>query len=334
VRALLDAGDIGRDVLHGALRTACLYENETLASLLLDRLIALDAGLGKRVDGGPGRLPLIRYLIEHHWLDFMSVTPAGPWEAFVMQQVVRTIHDRDLKSFVQALRQDAWLLEPACVDFQVGLVERATLHGQGAFIEALFELEPALLRQDPPPPSQAIEFALTYAHAQVLPLLLRVWTLPDDLAHAAGVGDLTRVAQWFDEAGNPALGDLMLHYPCNSAYIRGNLQWGAPAVQQALDTALAWSVLNHHFTVADFLLAHGANIDTDWSSHEPAGILHELTGHDDYEAMRFLIERGIDMTRKDYRWNGTAAGWAYYAANNEKLSNWLVEMERKRKDGA
>ena len=58
--------------------------------------------------------------------------------------------------------------------------------------------------------------------------------------------------------------------------IRGNLQWGEPSVQQVLDTALAWAVLNNHFEIADFLLAHGADINTNWSSHEPASILHEL----------------------------------------------------------
>ena len=85
-----------------------------------------------------------------------------------------------------------------------------------------------------------------------------------------------------------------------------NLQWGAPSVQQVLDTALAWAVINDHFEIADFLLAHGADINTNWSSHEPASILHELVGHGNYEAMQFLIDRGIDMTIRDYRWRGTA----------------------------
>src|SRR6185369_10912744 len=165
----------------------------------------------------------------------------------------------------------------------------------------------------------ALEFAFTYAKADLLPQLTRVWALPDDLPHAAGVGDLQRVRKWFDAAGKPALGDLMQHFPCNSAYNRGNLQWGVPAAQQVLDTALAWSVLNRHFDVADFLLAHGADINTRWSSHEPASILHELTFHDNYAGMQFLIDRGIDMTLKDYRWGATAAGWARHAANNEQM---------------
>jgi hypothetical protein len=91
--------------------------------------------------------------------------------------------------------------------------------------------------------------------------------------------------------------------------------------------------MNSHFDVADFLLDHGADINTTWSSHEPASILHELVFHGNYEAMRFLIDRGIDMTIKDYRWNATAQGWARHAAKDEKMAQSLEEAERQREQG-
>src|SRR2546429_6711420 len=88
---------------------------------------------------------------------------------------------------------------------------------------------------------------------------------------------------------------------------------------------------NNHFEVADFLLGHGADINTNWSSHEPASILHELVYfHKNYEAMQFLIDRGIDMTIVDYRWGGTAQGWAYHAAKDEKMAQWLGEAQQRR----
>jgi hypothetical protein len=100
-----------------------------------------------------------------------------------------------------------------------------------------------------------------------------------------------------------------------------------------LDTALAWSVINRHFDVADFLLEHGANINTDWNSHEPASILHHLVFlPSPYESMQYLIDRGIDMTIEDYRWNANAIGWARHGKSDEKMATWLEEAERKRED--
>ena len=84
--------------------------------------------------------------------------------------------------------------------------------------------------------------------------------------------------------------------------------------QPILDHALAWAVLNRHLDIAAFLLEHGADSNTRWSSHEPASLLHELVFRDDYEGMQFLVDHGIDMTIRDYRWDATAEGWARYGA--------------------
>jgi hypothetical protein len=107
-----------------------------------------------------------------------------------------------------------------------------------------------------------------------------------------------------------------------------------PSAQQVLDVALAFAVINRHFEVADFLLEHGADINTTWNSHEPASILHHLVFlPNPYESMRFLIDRGIDMTIKDYRWDSNAAGWARHGYNNEKMAQWLEKAERQREQG-
>jgi hypothetical protein len=150
------------------------------------------------------------------------------------------------------------------------------------------------------------------------------------------MGNLSRVKEWFDDSGRPALGGIENHYPPSPYMPEGRVaeysrQWGPLGQQRVLDVALAWSVINSHLQVADFLLQHGANINTTWSSHEPASILHELVWHRNYAAMQFLIDRGIDMTIKDYRWNSTARGWARYAANDEQLAQWLEEAEQQQK---
>ena len=136
--------------------------------------------------------------------------------------------------------------------------------------------------------------------------------------------------RWFDAEGKPALGDLAHHAPVTSVH----RPWDEVRVQEVLDTALAWSVINRHFEVADYLLAHGANINTNWNSHQPASILHHLVFlPDPYESMQFLIDRGIDMTIKDYRWNSNAVGWARHGNNDEKMAKWLEEAERQREQG-
>jgi hypothetical protein len=75
--------------------------------------------------------------------------------------------------------------------------------------------------------------------------------VPDDLPHAAGMGNLSRVKHWFDKSGAPAPGDLESHYPYNDARARGHLQWDPPRAQQVLDVALAFSVINRHSTWRD-----------------------------------------------------------------------------------
>jgi len=345
IRIALEEPGNDLSAINEAFTIACAFEHDAVASRLLDQAIALDPELGIRVDGSVGRRAFIQYFIDNRP---GHTTEVGPWKAFVMEQVSRAISswsghvtsvtspsgESDLTAFVSLLQREPWLLGDAFVEFQAEIIGRATLNDRGEFITALFELDPAILRRQPPPHSQAIEFAFTYAKTHLIPILTRIWPLPDDLPHAAGTGNLMRVKQWFDEFGSPALGDVD-HYP-NSPYMPKERveeyarQWGAPGKQRVLDVALAWSVINNHFDVATFLLDHGADINTNWSSHEPASILHELVFHGNYEAMQFLIDRGIDMTIEDYRWKSTARGWALHAAKDQKMAQWLEDAERQR----
>jgi ankyrin repeat protein len=96
------------------------------------------------------------------------------------------------------------------------------------------------------------------------------------------------------------------------------------STQQVLDVALAWAVLNQHFEVASFLLARGADINTNWSTHEPASILHECAIQGNENAVRFLIDQGADLTIKDYRYHSTAEGWARYAAHDDRMADLLA----------
>ena len=334
VRALLAENAYDLTALSDAFICACRFEQEAVASVLLERTIALDPELGRRIDETTDRLSVVKFFIERQSLDFDHTRAGGLWRAFVIGHIVRSLHDNDLASFVNMLKRERWLLGDDYVWFQKDLIGKATLNTDRVTpISALFDLDPAILHLQPPPQSEAIAYALTYGTRDLIPLLTRIWPLPDDLPHAAGMGNLARVKQWFDASGAPSLGDLNKHYPSTSPHAQqhDDLHWGAPTVQHVLDVALAFAVINRHFDVADCLLAHGANINTNWNSHEPASILHHLVFlPNPYEAMRFLIDRGIDMTIKDYRWDSNATGWARYGKSDEKMAQWLEEAERER----
>jgi hypothetical protein len=74
-----------------------------------------------------------------------------------------------------------------------------------------------------------------------------------------------------------------------------------------------------------------ADVNTDWATHEPASILHECALHGDFEGARFLIAHGIDLTIRDHRRDGTAADWAWHAANDQAMCKMLTDAEEERK---
>ena len=330
VRTALDENRNDPAIVDEAFVCACRFEHEAVASLLLERAISLDPELGKHMDGHTDRLSFIRCFKRADRSDFAQVAALGLWKVFVIGQVQHALDERDLARFVGVLQGEPWLLGDAYVTFQAELIETASFQRDRAeFIGAILDLAPAILRRQPPPPSRAIEWAVMYANTHLLPLLTRIWSIPDDLPYAAGLGNLARVKQWFDSAG--AIRNPDDHYPYNDPRARGHLRWDPPAAQQVLDVALAFAVINRHFDVADFLLEHGANINTNWNSHEPASILHSLVFlPNPYESMQYLIDRGIDMTIKDYRWDSNAVGWARYGNSDEKMAQWLEEAERQR----
>lgn len=322
-----------RDIVNEAFLTACAFKQESTAAFLLERAIALSPELGSRIDNWRSRSAFVEYMCKNEVRPTGS-DPAGfvPWQAFLRHRLMRTIDEGDVSELKRLLRAESGLIGESNLRFEVELIEHAVLKNQPEIIECLFDIDPGLLERRPPPESCALGWAFTYVKVHLVPLLTRVWPLPDDLPHAAGIGDFASVSKWFDASGAPALGD-PTHHLGRAPRVGTQLHWSPPTVQRVLDTALAWAVRNRQFEIADFLLQHGADINTRWSSHEPASLLHEMVFPEfgaNYEVMQFLIDRGIDMTIEDYRWGGTAQGWAYHAARDEKMAEWLAEAEQKR----
>jgi hypothetical protein len=324
VRECLAGSDVA--AVTNAFQTACGFQHKPLAALLLDRLIEFDPALGERVERWRGRSGFIDYLAEHP-------VYGGPWRTVVINELVGAMRGNDLDEFNRWLEREP---DPLGESDAVGLIEKAAYNDWGPFIARLIELNPALKVKRPPSP--ALLYALEYGNAHLVPLLTRIWPLPDDLPHAAGVGDFTRVKGWFDDAGRPRLGSLSRHHPTNDPTTLGNLHWFPPHAQHILDVALAWACMNRQLEIAAFLVERGANVNTGWSTHEPASILHECAIRGNYEAAQFLIDHGIDMTIRDYRWKGTAEGWAIHAhalgqppVNDRNMAEFLARAERTRK---
>jgi hypothetical protein len=323
-----DRNDIeGRDeqlLIGRALMNACRFKHAALALWLLDRAVALDPDLGRRIDRWQSRPAFVEFMIQRPASWATEGAETTPWQAFVIRHVTSALDDDDLPAFRGWLEDEPWVLQSSFVHLQIRWIERASYGKQKeGFIRALLERDPALLRTQPPPASSAITYALSYGNAHLVPLLTRVWPLPNDLPHAAGTGDRAAVARWFDANGQPMLGSLTHHYPAGDPK-RADLGWGAVTSQQILDVALAWAVLNRHFEIASFLLERGADIDTNWATHEPASILHEAAIQGNEDAVRFLIDRGADLTIRDYRYQSTAEGWARYASRDERMADLLA----------
>ncbi len=330
-----DEGVDQRIVIARALMSACRFKHTSVALRLLARSIDLDPELGRRIDEWQGREAFVDFLIRNP--DMWHTGPETTlWEAFVRQQLSRALVDNDLPAFRRWLDDEPWVLGPSFIDVQTGLLVPASyMKDRQAFIEALLDGHPAVLGAAPPSPWSPINQALSYGNAHLIPLLTRIWPLPDDLPHAAGTGNAAAVARWFDAAGKPVLGSVLNHYPGSDPnFPRDDLGWGPPNTQQVLDVALAWAVLNKHFEIARFLLERGANINTDWATHEPASILHEAAIQGNEDAVRFLVDHGADLNKEDYRYQSNAEGWARYGSHDERMADLLAAAAAARGAGS
>jgi hypothetical protein len=335
VRAQLDESTDGM-LIGRALMSACRFKHMDIALQMLERSIVLDPELGRRIDRwqrSDGRQAFVEFLIQRPGILWHMRPETTPWEAFVFHQLSIARDNNDLSAFRRWLDDEPWVLQRSSIHVQTELMLPACYQkDREAFIVALLERDPAILHTEPRAPrSSLIVQALSYGNAHLVPLLTRIWPLPNDLPHAAGVGDAAAVARWFDATGRLVLGSLADHYPhSDPSFPRADLHWGPPTTQQVLDIALAWAVLNHHFVIASFLLERGANINTDWGTHEPASILHEAAIQGDEDAVRFLIDHGADLTMKDYRYQSNAEGWARYGSNDARMADLLAAAAGRR----
>ena len=131
---------------------ACRFQHKAVASLLLERCIALDADLGRRIDGWQGRSAFIEYLGEHPERVRKPLAhachergPAGDCSKTICRHSFAGCRARA----VPARRSRLWTFRSSCSRLPPTTIAEP-------FIAQLLDLDPAMLqRRHRPPPSTA-----------------------------------------------------------------------------------------------------------------------------------------------------------------------------------
>jgi len=307
-----------RLIVADAILYACRLGHRDVAHFLMDRCLQLDEDLRTRVDALQGKTAFTEYLLEKRPEGGRQVRsyreanddPGLIWRRAVELRLLAALDDGDADSIRDLLATESFLLGPRYLETQEMLLAVAACsRGKLPVIEAVITAGAAITTVVEPPASRAVLYALEYGNADYVPALSQIWPVPDDLPHAAGLGDMEAVEKRFAK-GFPQLGDPTL-YACAPG------ESPLASVQEIVDRALAWAVQNGNYQIADYLLDHGANINTRWSTHEPASILHECAFAGRMEQVVYLVRKGIDVTLRDHRHDATPEDWARHAGQKE-----------------
>lgn len=314
-------------IVADAFLYSCRLGHLDVAHFLMDRCHQLDDDLRTRVEAWHGKKAFIDFLLEKRPEGGRQARsyreadgkPGLIWRRAVELRLLAALDEGDAESIRDLLATELFLLGPRYLETQEMLLAVAACsEGKLPVIDAVIESGAAITNVDEPPASRAILYALEYGNAYYVPALSQIWPVPDDLPHAAGLGDMEAVAKRFAN-GFPRLGDPFLYTcPTGESPLAG--------VQEIVDRPLAWAVQNGNYEIADYLLDHGANINTRWSTHEPASILHECAFAGRMEQVVYLVGKGIDLNIRDHRHNATPEDWARHAGH-EEVAEYLAGLK-------
>src|SRR4029079_13032427 len=144
-----------QSVIDHALMTACRWRHTDVALRLLDRSIALDPELGRRIDRWYNRQAFVEFLSKQPGLLWHEQTT--PWETFVIAQLASARDRNDLAVFRRWLDEEPWVLDRPFVQVQTELMLPACYEkDREAFIVELLDRDAALLHTVPPTPRSSL----------------------------------------------------------------------------------------------------------------------------------------------------------------------------------
>jgi hypothetical protein len=156
--------------------------------------------------------------------------------------------------------------------------------------------------------------------------LAKVAVVPDALYVAAGAGRVDLLERWFDGDGN--LRSEAFQERLNLA----DVGWppSAPPKDDPADVlgeAFTMACYNGRLKAAEWLLAHGADIDA--APYLNTTGLHFAVWAGQQAMVDWLVEKGADVSIRDRQHDGTPLEWAQYVAGrNEQGPTILGALER------
>ncbi len=175
-----------------------------------------------------------------------------------------------------------------------------------------------------------LAYALHFGASEIAELLARRGAKLD-LRFAAGLGALDQVKAWFNADGSlkPGAGALVDPYAFEHK-ARGESPFRCERTRaNVLSQALCFACTHVRLDVADFLLAQGAPINAIVPGLDArVTVLHRVVSMDlgggnvpgkMERVVRFLVERGADLTIRDAHYGGTPLRWAWHTGHHDAV---------------
>lgn len=147
--------------------------------------------------------------------------------------------------------------------------------------------------------------AVLHGHPEVADLLAARGIVPRTLWVAAGAGELTLVKSFLRPDGTLAQGA--------AAYREDPHEYGMPSRARSdepteiIEEAFKYACANARRDVAQYFIDVGVDIDSEPHVGTP---LHWAAYSGHLDMVRFLVDRGADVSARDDEWQGTPESWA------------------------